>query len=225
VNLQITLDFLNDLAQNNNRPWFEANRKRYDQARDAFEELVTELISELGRLDDFGALDPKACMFRIHRDVRFSKDKSPYKATMSAWIGPGGRKGTGRGYYIQLAPHDESFFGSGLHEPDKTALEHVRRHIALDAAPLRQILEAPAFVREFGELAGETLKTAPGGYDRQHPAIDLLRYKQFLAIHRLTDSDVLGDDLVSRLVRARNAMQPLLDWLDQATSAPPARWG
>ncbi len=133
---------------------------------------------------------------------------------------------TGRGYYIQIAPHDETFFASGMHEPDKTALDNVRQHIAQGAQPLRDILEAPDFVRYFGTLEGETLKTAPQGYDRQHPAIDLLRYKQYLAMHRLTDADLLSEDLVPRIVSVRNAMQPLLDYLNEAASAPPKRvWG
>ena len=220
MNLQLTLDFLAELRINNNKEWFERQRSRYKLARSLFEELITDLIRAFGAIEDLGGLAANECMFRINRDVRFSNDKSPYKTTMSAAIGRGGRHGEGRSYYVQLAPGD-SFIGGGMFEPDKNALDNLRQHIALDDTPLRAVIAAPAFAKYFGAIHGETLKTAPQGYDRNHPAIDLLRHKQLLAVHRFGDAEVCAADFVQQVVAAGAAMQPLLDYLDTAASAPP----
>ncbi len=220
MSLQITLDYLVDLSQNNNKVWFEANRGHYKQARGAFEDLVADLITALGTLEDFGAVTPKECMFRINRDVRFSKDKSPYNAHMSAQIARGGRHGMGRSYYLMIAPKDESILASGLYELEKGPLDNIRQHLVLDAAPLRKIIGAPDFVRYFGSLSGEKLKSAPSGYDRAHPNIDMINYKQLLAVHKLLDSDVVASDLVARSVAVRNALQPFLAYLGGAIKPP-----
>lgn len=220
TNLQLTLDFLRDLARNNNRPWFEANRARYQQAAGAFEALVGDVISELGKLEDLRGVTPKDCIFRIYRDVRFAKDKSPYKPNMGAAIGPQGRNKETLGIYIHVEPGGHSFIANGLYEPDKLQLEQVRQQIAEDADTLRDILAAPEFVRWFGAMEGDQLKTAPQGYGREHPDIDLLRYKQFLALHHLTDAEVVQDGLlVERVIAARNAMQPFMNWLNEALEA------
>ena len=220
TDLQATLSFLNDLSHNNNRPWFEANRARYQRAAGAFEALVTELIAELGKLEDLGTVTPKDCIFRINRDVRFSRDKSPYKTQMGAVVGPNGRRSLVRSVYVHLEPHDASFIAGGLYEPDSEQLSHVRQHLATDAQAFREIIAAPEFVQWFGALEGDQLKTAPQGYDKQHPDIDLLRYKQYLAFHRLKDTDVVDEGLVQRVIGARNAMQPFLAYLDEAAGTP-----
>ena len=220
MNLQLTLDFLTDLRSNNNKEWFDSQRSRYKLARSLFEELVTDLIRAFGVIEDVGGVTAKDCMFRINRDVRFSHDKSPYNSMMSAVIGRGGRRGEGRSCYIQFSPGD-SFIGSGMFEPNKNALDNLRQHIALDDTPLRAIIAAPAFAKYFGAIHGETLKTAPQGYDRNHPAIDLLRYKQMMAVHHFSDSEIIAPGFVNQFVAANQAMQPLLDYLDTAASAPP----
>jgi len=216
TDLQFTLNFLRDLAQNNNRAWFAAHRARYQQALAAFEALIADLIDAVGQQEDLGALRPGDCIFRIYRDVRFSKDKTPYKLHFGAVIRAAGRHFPDRGTYIHLQPGDASFVADGLHEPDREQLANVRRAIADDPQALRTILSDPEFVRWFGEMRGETLRTAPQGYAREHPAIDLLRYKQFLVIHPLTDAEVVSDGLVARVIGARRAMQPFLDWLYEA---------
>jgi uncharacterized protein (TIGR02453 family) len=221
--MQPTLDFLRELAQNNNKAWFDANRKRYEAARSAFETLVADLIEALRDMDHLGNLTPKECMFRINRDVRFAKDKSPYNAHMSAQIANGGRHGEGRGYYLHFMPDNGSFLASGLYEPEPAALDNIRQHLVQDAEPLRKIIAAPDFKRYFGALSGDSLKTAPSGYDRTHPNIDLIRYKQFLAVHNLADSALVSDGLVAHVVAVRNAMQPFLDYLDKAAAAPPKK--
>src|SRR5579864_337629 len=122
---QIVLDYLGDLRQNNNKQWFEANRERYQMARTAFEDLIAELIMRFEPVDNLHGTTPRDCMFRINRDVRFSKDKSPYNTHMSAVLAQGGRKSQGRSYYLQIAPGD-SMVAGGLHSPTSQALEKVR---------------------------------------------------------------------------------------------------
>lgn len=214
MTLQTTLDFLRDLAANNNKAWFDDHRDRYDQARSAFELTVDDLIHRFTAFDDMGHLRAKDCMFRINRDVRFSKDKSPYKTNFGAVIAHGGRKGTGRVYYLQVGA-DESFAAGGLHQPDSTQLDNIRRHINQDATPLRELLAAPDFVSQFGAMQGDQLKTAPRGYDKEHPDVDLLRYKQYLAIHPLPEDLVVSDRFVDHLVEVYRAMKPFNVYLER----------
>lgn len=217
MSLQATIDFLAALAANNNKAWFDAHRNEYQQARAAFEEVVDDLIHRMAAVDDPGPLTAKDTMFRINRDVRFSKDKSPYKTNLSAVIARGGRKATGRVYYLQVAP-DDSFAAGGLHDPSREQLDAVRRAIVADAAPLRAILSRPDFIHHFGGMTGDQLKTAPQGYDREHPDIDLLRYKQFLAIHPFSPSEVVADDFVQRVLVVFEAMKPFNVYLEAAAS-------
>lgn len=214
MTLTTTLTFLTDLAANNNKAWFDAHRAAYADARAAFEDMVNDLIHGINTFDDLGPLTAKEAIFRINRDVRFSKDKTPYKTNMGAVLARGGRKEPGPVYYLQVGP-DDSFAAGGLHSPSSEQLDAIRRAIVADAAPLRAILADPDFVAAFGTMTGEQLKTAPQGYDRAHPDIDLLRYKQFLAIHPLTAADVVADDLVARLVPVYAAMRPLNVYLGQ----------
>jgi uncharacterized protein (TIGR02453 family) len=148
--------------------------------------------------------------------LSLSKDKSPYKTQMDAAIGREGRRSPRMSLYVHLEPGDGSFVANGLYEPDKEQLERMRRAIAADPQSLRDLLAAPNFVHWFGAMDGDQLKTAPQGYDREHPAIDLLRYRQFLAMHRLPDAEVVEDGLLARIMDAYDAMQPFLRWLDEA---------
>lgn len=220
MSLAQIIDFLTDLAHNNSKPWFAANRARYEAAHAAFADLIAEIIARFEPVEDLGALTPDACLFRIHRDVRFSKDKSPYKANFGALIGRDGRRSTGRSYYIHLAP-DGSFLGGGLHQPTPDQLAHIRQHILSDSAPLRTIVSAPDFVRCFGGLEGESLKSAPQGYDRSHPDIDLLRRKQFLAIHPLTPAALSSADPAGYMIDVFAVMKPFVTYIAASASAPP----
>jgi uncharacterized protein (TIGR02453 family) len=216
MSLQVTLDFLSQLIDNNNKAWFDAHRAEYARARGAFEATVEDIIRGFEPIDDLGFVTAKQCIFRINRDVRFSKDKSPYKTNMSAVIAKGGRKSEGRSYYLQIGPGN-SFMGGGLYDVDRTQLDNVRRHIVNDAAPLRAVIADPQFVRAFGGLQGEQLKTAPQGYDREHPDIDLLRYKQFLATQSLSDELVASDGFVDHVLEVFATLKPFLVYLDEAT--------
>lgn len=211
--LEPTLAFLGDLRENNNRTWFNDNRIRYEEASAAFQALVEYIISNLEKVVDLRGVSAKDCIFRINRDIRFSKDKSPYKSNMGAEIAPGGRKSGNLGYYVHLAPHDESLVAGGLYMPTSEQLAKFRSAVAKDAAPFKRITHASAFVRYFGEVAGDRLTTAPQGYSRDHPEIDLLRLKQVMLVHHFTDKQVRARGFPAETVQVLKAMKPFNDYL------------
>ena len=213
TDLKPVLDFLGQLAKNNDRPWFEAHRPAYEQAKASFEEFVDELILRLGAIEDMRGVTAKDCVMRIYRDIRFSKDKSPYKTAMSASIGPGGKKAYRFQYYLHLEPHDASMVAGGLHEPESAQLNRFRTAIARDSRKFKAVVADPAFKRYFGEVGGERLKTVPQGYSRDHPEIDLLRMKEVVAVHHLSDEEVASARIADHVVKACTAMKPFLDYL------------
>ena len=217
--LQDTLEFLRDLRAHNERQWFEQYRPRYDLARAHFEAFVTDLIVSIGAVDDLTGVTARECIFRINRDVRFSPDKSPYKTHMSAVIGKGGRKASGRAYYVHIEPGGRSMVAGGLHSPTAPELDRVRRRIADDAAKLKRVINRRDFKRHFGSLQGDALKTAPLGYAKNHPDIELLRLKQYLAVHILSDEQVLAPDLTTHVVDVCRALKPFLTYLQSALDA------
>lgn len=216
VNLKAVLRFLQDLERNNNKAWFDANRARYEEARADFEDFVQALISEIDKFDSMGMLQAKECIFRINRDMRFSKDKTPYKTNFGALIGPGGKKSTRQGYYMHVAPHNGSFVGGGLYMPMPDDLAKFRQAIARDASPFKKIINAKEFQLYFGPLEGETLATAPKGYPKDHPAIELLKLKEVTTGVNLTDKEILAPDVVQHVARLCKALKPFLAYIDSA---------
>lgn len=210
--------FLSALQKNNNRPWFEQNRAAYENAKGLFEDFVDELILRLGAIENMKGVTAKDCVMRIYRDIRFSKDKTPYKTSMSASIGPGGKKAYRFQYYLHLEPHNASMVAGGLHEPESSQLNKFRAAVSKDARKFKAVVAHKTFKQYFGEVGGEKLKTAPQGYDRDHPEIELLRLKEVVAVHRLSDEVVLAPDLAAHVVKACTAMKPLLDYLASVTA-------
>ena len=219
INLRETLDFLRDLQANNNRQWFEQNRKRYDTARAHFEALVSDLIVDFSEVENLTGVIAKDCIFRINRDIRFSPDKTPYKTNLGAVIGQGGRKPIGRSYYVQIAPDGHSFIAGGMHSPSREELDKVRRHLAEDATQFKKIIRKPAFIQYFGQIQGEQLKTVPQGYPKDHPDIALLRFKQYLATYPLSDAQVVESDLSARIVEVLKTLKPFVTYLETAKNA------
>jgi len=214
VDLKPTLAFLGDLKRNNNKAWFDANRARYEDAKGRFESFVDALIADLGKFENLAGVSAKASTFRINRDIRFSKDKSPYKTNMSADIAPGGRRLGKHGYYIHLAPGGETMLAGGMYMPTPEQLSKFRSAIAADARPLKQITGNRTFVKTFGSLDGERLKTAPKGFPADHPEIELLKMKQFVVAHRFSDKDVLSANFVGQMTATCKALKPFLDYLN-----------
>ena len=171
-NLKPVLTFLRDLEQNNNKQWFEAHRAQYEVAKDDFTNFVQVLIGEIDKFDPMGSLAAKDRISRIYRDTRFSKDKSPYKNSLSAAIAPGGRKSSRIPYYLHIAPGNRSILAGGIYMPEPEQLRQWRQAIDRDAMPLKKIISAKTFVKNFGQFGGDKLATAPKGYPRDHPDIE-----------------------------------------------------
>jgi uncharacterized protein (TIGR02453 family) len=214
IDFKPVFDFLRGLKGHNNKAWFEEHRAAYEAARTHFENFVDQLISEYGRIEDLGGITAKDCIMRIYRDVRFSKDKSPYKTNMSATIAPGGKKSTSLGYYLHVQPHDETLIAGGLHMPTPEQLARFRMAIDQDVAPFKAIIEDKEFKKYFGTLDGEKVKTVPQGYRRDHPEIELLRFKEIVVVHRLSDEMVLSPKFSTHVIKTFTAMKPFLDYLN-----------
>ena len=214
-----TFDFLKALKKNNNKDWFDRNKERYLAARQNVEEFLDNVIGEVSSFDkSLKGVRAKDCMFRIYRDVRFSKDKRPYKTNMGASINPGGRKMEVAGYYIHLEP-GESGVAGGRWMPSLEHLKKIRQEIDYNGKELRKILAEKNFKRYFGELDDTySLSRPPKGYDKDHPDIGLLRLTSHIVWHPYKDSEALSKNFHKELAKAARAMKPLLEFLNTAIS-------
>ncbi len=214
-----TLDFLIDLKNNNNRDWFQENKKKYDEAMTNFKEFIDALILEIGNFDKgIVHLTSKETVFRIYRDVRFSKDKSPYKTHFGAHITSAVKKSeihSKAGYYIHIEP-GATMLAGGAYLPESKWLKAIRQEIHYNADGLKKILNDNAFIKYFGKMEGEQLKTSPKDYPADHPEIELLKYKSFLATHKCNDSDVLSDKFLKHCATVFKALQPFDNFLNHA---------
>jgi uncharacterized protein (TIGR02453 family) len=209
------LPFLKNLTENNDRDWFKAHKKEYDQSRKAFVDLVDKVIVGLSSFEpQVMGLTSKAAIFRIYRDVRFSNDKRPYKTHYGAFLAENGRKSTKAGYYFHIAPN-ECFLGGGLYRPNAEQLKKIRAQIDYNAQSLRDIVSQQNFKTVYGSMQGEQLKTAPRDYPKDHPDIDLLRYKDFLGTHQFSEA-VLNDNPVDYIVERFEVLKPFVDYFNDA---------
>lgn len=213
-----TLSFLRALNKNNSKEWFDANRKTYEEARKDFAAFLDKLIKETGKEDpEIAHLTAKDCMFRINRDVRFAKDKSPYKTNFGASINKGGKKAMLAGYYFHLEP-GKSFIGGGLYVPMAPELKKVRQEIDYNFDEFTKIIQQKNFRAAYTDLDKSSefsLVTTPKGYEKDNPAIDYLRLKSFIAFKPLTDAELTSGSLLKESARAFKALQPLLYFLNR----------
>lgn len=213
-----TLSFLKDLKKHNDRDWFNKNKFRYEGAHAEFKVFVGALIRKIARFDKSVVnLEPKYCVFRIYRDVRFSKDKSPYKTHFGAHIVAGGKKGDAMraGYYMYISP-GECFLAGGAHMPPSEWINAIRKEIHYNAKELKKILNAKEFKKYFGKISGEKLSSVPRGYEKTHPDIELLKYKSLLAVHALKESQVASKQFLSHCAKVFKAMHPFNKYLNQS---------
>lgn len=214
-----TFKFLKDLSKNNDRDWFKANKKRYDAARAEFEDFIDALISRISGFDGSIAHHrAKDCIFRIYRDIRFSKDKSPYKTHFGAHITGAAKRSevhSRAGYYIHLEP-GASMLAGGAYLPKGPWLKAIRQEIDYNREEFKNILADKDFRNYFGAMEGEKLKTAPQGYAIDHPEIDLLKHKSFLATHQCTDAVVLGEDFLEHSASVFRSLFPFDQFLNRA---------
>lgn len=216
--------FLDELAQNNNRDWFEANRPRYVALRSTWTDLVQQLILRLAGVDgELEGLAAERALFRIHRDVRFAKDKAPYKTTFSALLSPAAKDVLAPGYYMQVAAEGTLMVGGGIWMPDSAGAHAIRTQIAAQPARLRAILAEPAFAALYrAGFGGEQLKRAPKGFDEAHPAIDLLKHKNFAVTHQWPiDAATTRDELLERALAGLAPLAPLVQFLRAAVRTVP----
>lgn len=219
MEFKIILDFLKELKKNNNRDWFSDNKKKFVEAKDAFEPAVQKLIDGIGKFDkDLAEVTAKQCIYRIYRDIRFSKDKTPYKSNFGAVMGEGGRKSNKAFYYIQVEPGDNSFIAGGLYMPDGEKLKKIRQEIDYNGDDLKKVLNKKSFKGYFPEIEGEKLKKAPKGYSPDDPNIELLKHKSYIVVHRFTDAQMLDDNFTKDCVKMFKEMKPFNDFLNTAIS-------
>lgn len=212
-----TLDFLKKLKKNNNKDWFDANRDAYELAKTNMQDVVKQLIDQLSVFDStIKGLEPKHCMFRINRDVRFSKNKAPYKTNLGAIMNKGGKKSNVPGYYIHIEPGN-SFVAGGSWMPEAPELAAIRQEIDYNTKEFQKIISAKEFKSLFGSLSEEDkLKTAPKGYEKDHPAIELLKHKSFIVVHELKDTQLLDKNFIKNTAKVFKAMYPLDCFLRKA---------
>jgi uncharacterized protein (TIGR02453 family) len=213
-----TLDFLKELVDNNNREWFQANKERYDKARENLIELTTSLISKVHQIDPgvSADLDPKKSVMRIYRDIRFSKNKTPYKNNFGVSIPSHGLKLGGVEYYLQIQP-GKSFIAGGYWMPEAEHLKAIRQEIDYNAADLKKIIDEPGFVKLFGEFRKqEQLKTVPRDYSADNENIELLKLKSFIVFHQLTDKEVQSATAAEDIAGLCSKIYPLNVFLKNA---------
>ncbi|NSL89196.1 DUF2461 domain-containing protein [Chitinophaga solisilvae] len=212
-----TLKFLKSLRLNNNKVWFDEHREAYLTAKTDFENMVQQLIDGMAKQDPaMAGLQLKDCVFRIYKDVRFSKDKTPYKAHLAASFQSGGKKSTLAGYYFHLEPGGNSFAGGGLWMPPAPQLKKVRQEIDYNFEEFEQIISGKEFIRHFGKIEGEALKTVPQGYQADNPAIAYLKLKSLLMSHPFTDDACVQPSLVRDILKSFSLMQPVIQFLNRA---------
>lgn len=214
-----TIRFLKQLSKNNNKPWFDEHRSDYEGARADFAAFIQKVIDQHGKKDPgIRNLVAKDCMFRINRDVRFSKNKAPYKTNMGASINKSGKKAEhSAGYYFHLEP-GASFVGGGIWMPPADTLRKIRQEIDYNLKEFTGIIKARAFKTVYGGLDSSPefkLSRVPRGYDPENPAADFLKYKSYLATMPLSDADLGSKALLAKVGKAFEALQPLIEFLNR----------
>lgn len=204
-----TIKFLKDVRDNNNRPWFEKNKPRFEEAKADIKSFSETLLAEIEKFDEIDGQK----LYRIYRDVRFSKDKTPYKSSLSGHYMRAGKFRRG-GLYWHIEP-GKTFIGGGFWQPNKEDLFRIRKEIEMDDKPLRKIIKSASFKKHFGMLEGDKLKTAPKGFDKEHHAIDLLRYKSFIVDKRYSDKEATDGNLAKEMAKSFKTMHPFLDYMSQ----------
>ena len=216
------LQFLEDLKANNNRDWFLANKKQYEEFKKDYHQLIAEFLEVMKPQDaNLEMLQIKNCTFRINRDIRFSKDKSLYKSHMGIWMNTNPSGQNAPGYYIHIEK-GKSFIAGGLYSPEAPDLKKIRKEIAFFYDDLEEIVNEKKFKKYFDGLdRSETnsLKNAPKGFEKNDPAIEFLKLKSFTASHKIDDKELLDKNFVKTAAEKLIALKPLIDFLNRGLAA------
>ncbi len=211
--LQPVFNFLNLLKENNNRPWFHDHKQQYEESHLIMIDFAESLLSEMRRHDHIETVSGKKSLYRIYRDVRFSKNKTPYK---TSWDGFFKRSTKAlRGGYNFHIEQGNTYIVGGFFGPNASDLKHIRNQIAQDDASLREVLGSTQITSYFGSLIDRKVKTVPRGFARDHPSIDLLRYKQFMLKHSFSDKEVLENDFHKKMARGFQHLRPFFDVMSE----------
>ena len=215
-----TLKFLADLKKNNNKEWFDANKKNYENAKNDFLEFAQTIIAGVSSFDDNIAkanLDPKKCITRLNRDVRFSADKSPYKTNFFLILNQGGKNSNNACYYLQLQP-DSSFAGGGVYMPMPPDLQKFRQEIDYNFIEWKKIVESKSFKKVFndGVQAPETLSRPPKGFDANSEALEYLKMKGYFTTTKITDTEIKSKNVIKTILDSFETAKPLIDFLNKA---------
>jgi uncharacterized protein (TIGR02453 family) len=213
-----TLSFLTKLSKNNNKAWFDENKKEYDAAKKEFIAVVDTFIKNISKFDPTMAeVNASKAIFRINRDIRFSKDKTPYKTNFGASINPGGKNNFTSGYYLHVQPGGKSFLAGGCYMPEPPVLHAIRQEIDYNTTEFKKILSNKDFVTYFKKLDEEDmLKTAPKGFEKDNPNIGLLKHKHYVVSHDLSDKQLTSPDFAAHCAKVYKAMLPLNKFLRKA---------
>ncbi|MDQ6843110.1 MAG: DUF2461 domain-containing protein [Bacteroidota bacterium] len=215
-----SIGFLKTLKKNNNKSWFDQNKEKYISAKNDFENFVKEMISLTSSFDeDIKALEAKNCTFRINRDIRFSKDKTPYKANMGASFNREGKKSVFAGYYFHLEPGGKSFAGGGLWMPSAIELKKIRQEIDYCFPEFKKILNSHSFTKHYSGLEmdkSQMLVNIPKGYAKNNAAGDFLKLKNFVATKYIPDEQLILPSLAKEVAAAFKALMPLIKFMNRA---------
>ena len=211
--------FLKDLAKNNNRDWFNNHKSTYLNELEKIESFADELLLRMKKYDSIDTESGKKSLSRIYRDTRFASDKTPYKTNWSGGFHRLGKLRRG-GYYFRFQPGDKSFVAGGFRGPEPRDLKLIRDEFAFDDSKIRNILGSSKIKKLFGGLTGETLVSMPRGFDKNHPAADLIRHKQFILKRTFTDKEVLSNNFMVEVVDTMRAFKPFFDYMSEALYVP-----
>lgn len=211
-----TLEFLKELGKNNNRDWFDTNKSRYTQAHEDVLAFTESLREQMDKIDVIVPESAKRTLFRIYRDIRFSKDKTPYKTRFAGRLKRDTASLRG-GYFYRIGPGQTAIVG-GFWGPNSDDMARIRYEIDVDPQPLRDIIASKGFKKYFGELQGEQVKSAPRGYKKDNPNIDLLRKKQFLLMREFSDEEALSPGFLKETIATYKAMRPFFNYMSEVLS-------
>jgi len=217
--MKTVITFISELTENNNREWFNANKTRYQESLEIFRGFAGELLGGITKFDpSLGNLEPKDTIFRIYRDVRFSRDKLPYKTHFGCWMAKGGRKSTDAGYYFHLEP-GKSFMAAGVWMPPREQLSLIRQEIQFNPEPYLELINTP-LIKEHYERGGmeDRLKKGPAGVPKDYKYIEELKYKHYIWSRSYIDSEILKPNLASTVTRDYEGLFPLVSYLNHAMS-------
>lgn len=217
--METILSFLRELAQHNNRDWFNENKIRYQESREIFREFIDEVLSGISIFDPaLIGVEGKDSIFRIYKDIRFTKDKTPYKTNFGSWMARGGRKSNDAGYYFHLQP-DASFMAAGVYMPPKENLHLIRQEIVFNPDGYREVFNDP-WINEHYERSGEEdkLKKGPAGFPQDHEMIDAIKYRHYIFSKNYTNSEVAGRDFARKLAEDYRGLFPVVNYLNNALS-------